>query len=145
MKKQKSKFNGKIIKPSNKSEGNLGIQKNITGYIAENNPPNFSLRYLQKGYCLDCCEKDEKAALSDKLFKLSQITWAEIKSLPRHGLGFEKISRSCIKSSIPPHITDDVELIAFRFCAKKPMVGYRKDSTFYLIWLDRTFKLYNHT
>ncbi|WP_148297051.1 hypothetical protein [Candidatus Sodalis pierantonius] len=39
---------------------------------AEQRPPEFSLRYMQQDYCVGCCEKEEKAALADTLFKLSR-------------------------------------------------------------------------
>lgn len=144
MAKGKNKFNGKIAKPPSEASGRIGLSKSSKDDTPENNPPVFSLRYLQKGYCLDCCQKDEKAALADKLFMLSKLSWSDIKGLPRHGLGFEKIKNNSIKAAIPPHITDDVDLIAFRFCGKSPMVGYRKESTFFIVWLDRSFSLYDH-
>ncbi|MDE1491932.1 hypothetical protein [Xenorhabdus bovienii] len=111
---------------------------------SENRPPEFSLRYLQNNYCVDSCQRDEKAALSDSLFRLSQLTWSQIKQQHRHALGFEKIHRTAIKPAIPPHITEDVNLIAFRFSGMKPMVGYRRDSTFFIVWLDRDFTVYRH-
>ncbi|WP_313382509.1 hypothetical protein [Pantoea sp.] len=110
----------------------------------EQRPPEFSLRYLQDGYCVKCCQRDEKAALADTLFKLSQLTWAQIKNIGRHGNGFEKISRNSIKAPIPPHISEDVDFIAFRFCSMAPMVGYRREATFFILWLDRAFTLYPH-
>ncbi|MDR5616832.1 hypothetical protein [Arsenophonus sp.] len=111
---------------------------------SEKRPPEFSLRYLQKSYCISCCQRDEKAGLVDKLHRLSQITWLEIKSTGRHQLGCEKISREAIKAPIPRHITEDVDFLAFRFHEMKPMVGYRRDSTFFIVWLDRDFTLYKH-
>ncbi|MEQ1963508.1 hypothetical protein ABLB69_10095 [Xenorhabdus khoisanae] len=111
---------------------------------SENRPPEFSLRYLQDNYCVSSCERDDKAALSDKLFRLSKLTWGQIKQQHRHALGFDKIHRTAIKPSIPAHITEDVNLIAFRFSGMKPMVGYRRDSTFFIVWLDRNYTLYNH-
>ncbi|WP_272538544.1 hypothetical protein [Providencia sp. PROV197] len=144
MAKGKNKFRGKIAKPPSEESGRIGLSKPSKDDLPENNPPVFSLRYLQKGYCLDCCQKDEKAALADKLFTLSKLSWSEIKGLPRHGLGFEKIKSSSINASIPKHITDDVDLIAFRFFGMSPMVGYRNESTFFIVWLDRAFTLYDH-
>jgi hypothetical protein len=35
--------------------------------------------------------------------------------------------------------------LAFRFFDKAPMVGYRKEEVFYVLWLDREFKLYQHS
>lgn len=110
----------------------------------EQQPPTFSLRYISKDFSLADCTKDEKAAFADTLHKLSQMTWSQINSSGRHGSGYEKISRVSIKASIPSHITEDVNLIAFRFCGKAPMVGYRDGVTFYVIWIDRNFTLYKH-
>jgi hypothetical protein len=70
-----------------------------------------------------------------------QITLA-----PKHGLGTEQISQNCIKGdSIPKDIVKpDTNLIAFRFDEKKSMVGFRDKETFYILWFDRDFTLYNH-
>ena len=110
----------------------------------EQEPPIFSLPYMSKDFCISGCNKEEKAAFADTLYKLSQLTWSQINSSGRHGSGYERIAQTSIKASIPKHITQDVNLIAFRFCAKAPMVGYRDRATFYVIWLDRAFTLYNH-
>lgn len=107
-----------------------------TEELPQQQPPVFSFRYLSKDYSLEQCTKDEKAALADTLFKLSQLTWSQIESAPRHGSGYEKIARGAIKAAIPAHITEDVNLIAFRFCGKAPMIGYRDRAIFYIIWLD---------
>jgi hypothetical protein len=77
-------------------------------------------------------------------FRLSQLSWADIRQQDRHKLGYEKISRSSIKAAIPAHVTEDVELFAFRFCSKARMVGYKRNATFYVLWLDRSFTLYNY-
>lgn len=111
----------------------------------EQQPPKFSLRFLNKHYCISNCEKNEKVSFVNKIHLLSQKTWAELKQADRHGLGYEIIERSSIKSSIPSHLTNDVNIIAFRFHDKAPMVGYRDtDGTFYIIWFDRNFTLYKH-
>jgi hypothetical protein len=72
------------------------------------------------------------------------LTWNEIISSPRHGVGYEKIAHDAIRSPIPTHIKSDINLIAFRFCAKAPMVGYREENIFHIGWLDRDFTLYSH-
>jgi hypothetical protein len=107
--------------------------------------PVFCLRYLEDDYGLGQCTNIEKIALIDALRKRSQMTWKEITMAPRHGLGKENINRDSIKASIPVHITADVEnFISLRFCAKAPMVGYRVENVFRIIWLDTKFKLYKH-
>ena len=106
--------------------------------------PIYSFEYLQKNYCVRDCESTERADFAFQLRQLSDLTWRELRAAPKHGLGYKKIAQEAIKSAIPTHITKDVNLIAFRFSGKKPMVGYRDGRTFYVIWLDRAFSLYDH-
>ncbi len=72
------------------------------------------------------------------------MTWNEIICAQRHGMGFETISRDEIRRPMPAHITDDTTIIAFRFSGMKPMVGYRSQSMFHIVWFDRAFTLYDH-
>lgn len=106
--------------------------------------PLFGLEYIDATYSLKACTQLEKAAFSDTLAKLGQLTWQEIMNANRHGVGCEIIPQEQIHGSIPQHVTPDVRMLAFRFCGKAPMVGYREDRVFYVIWLDRNFTLYNH-
>lgn len=106
--------------------------------------PIFSVQDLSQDYGLSACTTEEKAAFADTLYRLSQLTWNQISSAHRHGLGYEKIARNSIKAPIPAHITEEVNFIAFRFYKKAPMVGYRDGNLFHIIWLDRAFTLYNH-
>jgi hypothetical protein len=112
----------------------------------EQQPPVFSLCYLQAGrYCLSSCERYDKAAFADKLHRLSQLTWGQIKSQHHHKLGYERIPRKQIRAGIPRHITDDVDsFMVFRFSGMKAMAGYRDGDIFYVLWLDRDFSLYDH-
>lgn len=138
------KSKGRLKQRERENSEVVGLSPEGNARLIDSSPPIFSLRYLQKGYCVDCCERDEKAALADKLFRLSSLSWSEIRHLPRHGLGYEKIARSSLKAGIPAHITEDADFIAFRFCGKAPMVGYKLGGTFYIVWLDRAFTLYDH-
>lgn len=106
--------------------------------------PKFSLEYMQKSHCLSLCEKDEKVALIDRMHELSQLTWQQIQQAPRHGQGHEIIDQSSIKPPMPSAITEDVKILSFRFCGKAPMVGFRRDEVFYIVWLDRAFDVYQH-
>jgi len=106
--------------------------------------PVFCLEYLQPQFCLSKCQKDEKAAFADALFKRSKMTWAQIIQAPKHGLGSETIERDAILASIPSHLTEDVRFMALRFKDKAPMVGYREGRIFHVLWIDRAFKLYKH-
>lgn len=64
---------------------------------------------------------------------------------PRHGSGYEIISRASLNISLPTHITEDINIIAFRFFGMKPMLGYKNGAIFHVLWLDRNFKAYPHS
>ena len=74
----------------------------------------------------------------------SQSTWKQLNQYHRHGQGYEKINRDALKAPIPGFIKPDVNFIAFRFSGKAPMVGFRDKSTFYILWFDARFDLYDH-
>jgi len=107
--------------------------------------PAFSLRYLDQKYGLANCDKEQKAALIETIHKLSELTWNQIYSSNRHASGCEKISRDSIKVPIPKHIPEDANFIAFRFYGMAPMIGYRDETIFYIIWLDIHFSVYSHS
>lgn len=109
-------------------------------------PPVFSLERLQNGnYCLQELDKEGKASFAEAIFRRKDKKWKEIKQMPKHGLGFEKIAKTSINAPIPRFITDDVDnLLAFRFHGKRPMVGYRQNDIFYVLWFDKDFSLYDH-
>ncbi|MBT9096407.1 hypothetical protein KFZ76_01620 [Methylovulum psychrotolerans] len=108
--------------------------------------PKFSLEYLQQGsFCFSTMQAEDKKQFAESLFKRRSLTWEEIKKIDRHGLGTEKIARDAIKAPIPGFITDDVnDFLALRFSGLKPMVGFKKQDVFYILWFDHCFKLYNH-
>jgi len=109
-------------------------------------PPIFSFEKMipGTGYSVSCCEAEDQAALSRQMFTLSRMTWRDIKSAPRHGLGTEKMDRGAIKAPIPPSVTEDVTFLVLRYNGKKPMIGYRDGRTFYVILLDQNFTAYDH-
>lgn len=109
----------------------------------EDRHPKFSLRMLQGACGLDACEREERAALIDKFAALSQLTWGQIRQAPRHGLGYEKISHTDLNVPVPDDVSGD-NIIAFRFHGLAPMIGVRREATFYVLWLDRGFIAYNH-
>ena len=107
--------------------------------------PVFSMRYLQKNYCISNCTTEEKASFADTMRLLSSLSWMQIKTTHRHGIGSEKIPSGQIKAGLPQVVTEDVTLLALRFCGKAPMVGFRDRDVFHILWFDRDFTLYPHS
>jgi hypothetical protein len=106
--------------------------------------PVFCLRHLVVGWRISDCERDDQAAFALTVEKLSKMSWLEIRNAPRHGSGTEKISRTSLNVAVPESITEDVQFLALRFSGMKPMVGYRSNEIFHVVWLDPAFKLYDH-
>ena len=133
----------RIKKPSRPATGRITVPAEIN---YDENPPIFSLERLQEGrYCFSEMDDAHKASFAEAIFKRRNISWAEIKKLNRHKLGFEKISRNSIGAPMPQFITEDVDhFLAFRFSGMKPMVGYRSRDIFYVLWFDSSFDLYEH-
>ena len=90
-------------------------------------------------------DKEHKAAFADSVYSRSKLTWVTLKKSDRHALGYEKIPLRQIRGQKPRVLTPDVEdVIAFRFHGRAPMVGYRDEDIFYVIWFDPGYKLYPH-
>lgn len=117
--------------------------------IPDNTPsiqdrPVFSFHYLQESHCISRCNTEQKLSFVEKMRLLSKLTWNQIRSAPRHGLGSEKIPRDRFLVPIPSYIANDEVFIAFRFYHLAPMIGIRRDQIFHIIWFDKDFNVYNH-
>ncbi|MFC2018725.1 hypothetical protein ACFLU4_02050 [Chloroflexota bacterium] len=107
--------------------------------------PLFSFHYLQNSYCISKCQKNDKAAFTDAMRVLSSLTWSQIHGSHRHGLGTEKIKRNNIKVGIPGEIPEDTNYFwAIRFSGNKPMIGFRDNDIYHIVWFDRKLSVYNH-
>lgn len=108
--------------------------------------PIFCFKHLHTGkYGIAACLEEERAALMDTLIRLGGLTWADIRLLPKHGMGSEKIAKQQLKAGIPSFISADVNsLFAFRFSGKKPFVGHLNGVIFHVLYIDRDFTLYPH-
>lgn len=80
----------------------------------------------------------------DRLRILGKLTWKEIRQEHKHRYGTETIDRDSLKVGIPQFVTEDIRLIAFRAYDLVAMVGYKSERVFYVLWIDREFRLYNH-
>jgi len=106
--------------------------------------PVFSLEYLQDSHCITLCDDSDKLAFVNTLRKLSKLTWNQIRTSQRHGLGSEKIYRRAFLVTIPPKIGLDVTFIAIRFSGLKPMVGFQDERIFHIVWFDKDLNVYEH-
>jgi hypothetical protein len=88
--------------------------------------PCFCFQYLHPKYTSAACTDEQKLALVSTLEKLSALTWIQIESMHRHGLGSEKISRDAIRPDIPAAVPKGATFLAIRFAGLAPMIGFRE-------------------
>ncbi|MEX3773837.1 hypothetical protein [Pseudomonas sp. MYb118] len=108
--------------------------------------PIFSLEHLQASHCVsEIVDRSERGLFMDALFTLSRMSWSQINSAPRHGLGTERMPARQIKAKIPSCVTADVNLLVFRWKGKLPFVGFRDGRVLNILWIEQQFgDLYDH-
>jgi len=134
---------GKIKAPLLNIGGKVGLPTTIE--VPKFEHPVFCFKHLHKDHCLEQCETADKLAFIERVVKLSSLTWDTIRISQRHGFGYEKIKRTSIKPSVPNSITEDVDdFLAFRFSGKKPMLGFKTQFIFHIVYIDSKFSVYDH-
>lgn len=126
------------------------FQRGKPGSSAPSNPdglpPIFSFEHMKdgSGYSVNCCNDSDRSALAKRLFLLSRTNWRDIRQSPRHGIGTETIAQSAVNPALPNAVTDDVTILALRYNGKKPIVGYRDERVFHVLFIDHNFSVYKH-
>ncbi len=95
---------------------------------------------------IDRATKQVKQSVIEKVVYLSQISWGDIKALP-HENGFEKIDKDSFKKlpNIPNKFNSETKIVVFRLPSELGrLIGYIEDDTFYVVWIDTKFNMYNH-
>lgn len=93
--------------------------------------------------CLSQCSEDSKSAVVNTLLKLSQLSWSQIASAPRTGLGFESIPRHRFSVSLPPIATEEVtNLKVFRYSESGRIAGIREKDIYHILLVGTN--LYTH-
>jgi hypothetical protein len=135
----------KIKQPSSKGGNIIPPPILLFDRLTSFKHPVFCLKYVHKDYGVDLCDKNDKAALISQLAILGKLTWDEIQTAPRHGVGTEKIARNSIIPSIPREITKDVDtFLALRFSGRKAFIGFRTNFIFHVVYIDRNYTVYKH-
>lgn len=107
--------------------------------------PKFCLRFLQRGFDVECLTKDLRAAFAMTLQQRSALTWTELHQAGRHGQGYEQIPSHTLRAPMPTAFADRDRFHVFRYAGKLPMVGVRAGDVFHIVWIAAGFgDLYDH-
>ena len=108
--------------------------------------PLFCFKHLQTNSIKDCTKYKFYYDFIFRMKKLSELGWKEIEKSDKHSFGTEKITHDMIKQTLPPQITPEVTLYAFRANGNNlPFVGYREGNIFHIIFIEAKFgDIYDH-
>ena len=130
----------KIKRPQDKAAGRIASRE-VPGASYQDEPPKFSLRYIQPDYCITKCEQDDQLQFIQSMIKRKDTPWKALITAPHEKLGCEIIRFLRVRT---PKCAEDKSIISFRFSGKKAMVGFRERDVFYILWFDRDFSVYDH-
>ncbi|MCY4044887.1 MAG: hypothetical protein OXE99_07390 [Cellvibrionales bacterium] len=89
-----------------------------------------------------------KLSVVNRLIHASEISWKDTFQLGKQQGGFEKIPKSQFKTlpNIPQKFSKNQKIDVFRLqpesCGR--VLGFIEDGVFYIIWIDKDFKIYKH-
>lgn len=132
---------GRIKRPKEK----LSVANDTSAY-GKVDYPLFSFKHLQDVSLKGCTDSKFLLDFVFRLKKLSELGWKQIATSHRHSFGMEKIDRESVKPSIPPVVTPEVPLFAFRAAGNNlPFVGFRDDKIFHVLFIETSFgDIYDH-
>ena len=112
----------------------------------DDSTPKFCLHHLQSGFQVsDLLDKDQQSDFALALEKRRSLTWHQLMTAPRLGLGYELMPAREIIPPIPPFFEDAGRFHVFRYCGKLPMAGVRVNDVFHIVWIEAKFgDLYDH-
>lgn len=142
MSKKKSSQNGEITLITSLVGNNRISVKEIQD-LSEIEHPIFSFRYLHNDSYSNCNDAAFFIKFLERLQKLSELGWKEIRIANRHGYGMEKIPITQLNVSIKnvPFITPEVkEIDVFRSNGdNRTFVGVQKGKIFYIFFIETRF------
>jgi len=115
--------------------------------IEEYDYPIFCFKYLNDTSYKDCVDVTFFIRYLNRLQKLSELGWAEIRKSTPHSFGMEKIPIHKIKPVLPSILTPEVtSLHVLRATGgNHPFVGLQNSKVFQVFFIEANFgDIYNH-
>lgn len=110
--------------------------------------PLFSFRWLSDVSFGNSVDAKFFVSYLNRLQKLSELGWEEIRKSDRHSYGMESIPVDAIKiKKLPKIVTPDVKnLHVFRASGdNRPMIGLQQGKIFHVLFIEASFgDIYNH-
>ena len=139
----------KMIKANTKIDNKekIKIEKEIIGLANDGESSDerhayIALKYFDKNFeCFSEWSCDDLACFSNFIDKINKLTWKEIKRHP--GLQLKNIdnAQGIPTTDIQEKLSKDITFYELRVNQKARVVGFRRNSIFFLCWLDRNHRI----
>lgn len=110
--------------------------------------PLFSFKYLRDVSYPDCSDHKFFIDFLNRLQKLSELGWAEIRQSAPHSYGMEPIPAKQMKhkAKLPSFVSKDADLHVFRAVGdNRAFVGLQVGKIFYIFFIEAKFNdIYPH-
>ena len=115
--------------------GSVPADKDVLASIkaASDEYPVLSTRFLQKGWGFEEMTDETRLSFLQKWHKRSEISWKELASHQRHGLGSEYIPSKQIKPQVPRQFQEVDKFRVFRHHGNLPFAGWKDRGIFYVL------------
>ncbi len=118
----------------------IGLSGN--GESSDDKYAYVALKYFDKNFeCFSKWDCDDLACFSNFIDKINKLTWKEIKRHP--GLRLKNIdnAQGIPNNDIKAKLSKDITFYELRVNQKARVVGFRRNSIFFLCWLDRNHRI----
>ena len=118
------------------------ISKSEVETLTKIDYPIFSFQYFKDVSMKDCKEPQFFIDYFNRLCKLSQLGWGEIRKSQVHSFGMEPMPKTQIKHQglLPPFVTKEVDLHLFRAVGdNRVMVGLQEGKIYHVFFVEAKF------
>ena len=118
------------------------ISRSEVEALASIDYPLFSFRYFKDVSVKNCCDHKFFFDYINRLQKLSELGWDEIRKSHPHSFGMEPMPKAQIRHNglLPPFVTKEVYLHVFRAVGdNRIMVGLQEGKIFHVFFVAARF------
>jgi hypothetical protein len=117
-------------------------EANYLGLPAEDLPAHISLKYFDGSYeCFSVWQQRELRAFTKFIEKLREHNWEDVKKTA--GFGYAEHNRQHLpRKRILTLISPETTIFELRVTQTARVHGFKIQSVFFLVWLDRNHQIY---
>ena len=112
------------------------------GESSDDKKAYIALKYFDKNFeCFSEWQSDELACFSNFVDKVNSMSWKQLKK--HTGIRYKDIdvARRIPGNNIKETLSKDITFCEMRVTEKARVVGFRRNTVFFICWLDRSHRI----